>query len=418
MNDTETTETTTPTAARKWAADTANPPGKIQVNRVNQALRDLRSEHHTSIRKTGIIGKTEGYDAESEFRTVQFSIGGENAERADVRAVQDQIGEKYGYAVSRDNAKEIVADIEAALVTLAAARPVSDERQTQEQADTARAERIKDGEESRAKEEQRAQALRDTMAAAFGIPGRTVHLSPGEMAVVAVLCYDNSHYQSDYYDTHARLGVPLLVGTSRSSREDEATARRAMERFPSLAALRWEWKTEKYSMGHGNYLTSEAVDVPAALAATRQAYGGGEITKGHWEIKFQRGGRAEEEAFSVFAGYFDTPDPQASSEADAAAESRGALGTVRKNNEHNGVEISFPSKPSSGVLDALKREGFHWSRFSKVWYKKYSAAAWKAACDICGIVTAAPAEQDDGAGAYVQAQEEAFCDRQAEAIGA
>ena len=78
---------------RKWACCPNKPPGKIQLNRVNSAFSDLRQEHYTSTERSGIFGKTEGYDAERSYSTVRFQVCGENPERADVRAVQDQIGE-------------------------------------------------------------------------------------------------------------------------------------------------------------------------------------------------------------------------------------------------------------------------------------------------------------------------------------
>lgn len=43
------------------------------------------------------------------------------------------------------------------------------------------------------------------------------------------------------------------------------------------------------------------------------------------------------------------------------------------NNEKNGIEITFTSKLSSEVLEALKANGFKWSKFAKVWYVKRSA---------------------------------------------
>ncbi len=125
----EQTETTP--APRKWAACTTNPPGPIQVNRFNKALRNLDHEHYTSVERRGIIGKTDGYDAESCFTTVRFSIGGENAQREDVRAVQDEIGARYDYTVSKANVNQILADIQAAMFKLEGARPCNDTRETQ-----------------------------------------------------------------------------------------------------------------------------------------------------------------------------------------------------------------------------------------------------------------------------------------------
>lgn len=40
------------------------------------------------------------------------------------------------------------------------------------------------------------------------------------------------------------------------------------------------------------------------------------------------------------------------------------------NQELNGIEISFNSKPDGATLDSLKNAGFRWHRVKKVWYAK------------------------------------------------
>ena len=45
---------------------------------------------------------------------------------------------------------------------------------------------------------------------------------------------------------------------------------------------------------------------------------------------------------------------------------------VRKNEKKNGIEVVFESKPESEVLKYLKSKGFRWSKFSKLWYNRYS----------------------------------------------
>lgn len=46
--------------------------------------------------------------------------------------------------------------------------------------------------------------------------------------------------------------------------------------------------------------------------------------------------------------------------------------TITHNVEKNGIELRFPSKPSSEILDSLKSKGFRWSRFSYCWYHSYN----------------------------------------------
>lgn len=52
--------------------------------------------------------------------------------------------------------------------------------------------------------------------------------------------------------------------------------------------------------------------------------------------------------------------------------------TVRKNEQQNGVEIKFDSKPSPEIIGKLKSNGFRWSNANRVWYAKFtdSIMAW------------------------------------------
>lgn len=47
-----------------------------------------------------------------------------------------------------------------------------------------------------------------------------------------------------------------------------------------------------------------------------------------------------------------------------------AMTTYRINEAHNGIEITFDSKPEAATLDALKGEGFRWHRAGGYWYAK------------------------------------------------
>lgn len=44
--------------------------------------------------------------------------------------------------------------------------------------------------------------------------------------------------------------------------------------------------------------------------------------------------------------------------------------TLTPNPEKNGIEIRFPSKPATAVLEILKANGWRWSRFSACWYHR------------------------------------------------
>jgi hypothetical protein len=49
------------------------------------------------------------------------------------------------------------------------------------------------------------------------------------------------------------------------------------------------------------------------------------------------------------------------------------------NKERAGVELRFGRKPSKDVLDALKSDGWRWSRFAGAWYRKDTREARQSA---------------------------------------
>lgn len=108
---------------------------------------------------------------------------------------------------------------------------------------------------------------------------------------------------------------------------------------------------------------------------------------------------------------------------EAEERAKNPLGTVAYNREHNGVEIAFTEKPDDNLRYQLKRAGFRITRRPPwKWYQKFSQSAWAKACELAHVNTPCPdvatTHADDCAGAYVQAQEDAYLDAQAAAIGA
>lgn len=45
--------------------------------------------------------------------------------------------------------------------------------------------------------------------------------------------------------------------------------------------------------------------------------------------------------------------------------------TIRKNEERDGIEVLFPTKPEQGIIDKLKGLGFRWSKFQGLWWRRY-----------------------------------------------
>ena len=63
--------------------------------------------------------------------------------------------------------------------------------------------------------------------------------------------------------------------------------------------------------------------------------------------------------------------------------------TFSINPEFAGIEITFPEKPGSAVLESLKNLGFRWHRVKKLWYAKETAERLAFASSIAGGTDAA-----------------------------
>jgi hypothetical protein len=97
---------------------------------------------------------------------------------------------------------------------------------------------------------------------------------------------------------------------------------------------------------------------------------------------------------------------------------------VRRNYEHNGCEIFLgDDKPPKELITRMKHRRWRATknRGFWVWYKRYSSEAWREGHEFCGLPLAPePPHLDDRGNpdaGYVQAQEDAYHDNAARAIG-
>ena len=339
----------------KWTATDA---GKIQVNRFNDAWAKLRWEHNSFVELRGTVGA-------DEYRSTLHEVFGHTV-REDVNAAMERVGERYGWTLTAKNAAEVTRAIIEEIPALQASRPVRDKRETAKQV----AERNEATQTARREQEEKARATQELFSVLYGA-GDDVTIQPGEMAVTAQLCYDNSDMMTDYFDRHASFGPAFALLVVRRQAETQALARSGQQVSPILTATEMEWRTEKYSMGHGNYLESEAFELPSELAGLRQRYGGGTVTHGHWEIKFITAGRTPQTlpAFKGF-GACGSPEPFPATDSNPVTSI-----TVSENTARGGVEIRFPENPGSETIGRLKAHGWRWSRFGKCWYKRASEEA-------------------------------------------
>lgn len=339
--------------------------GKIQVSRFNTAFNKLGAEHSAVTELCG----TKGVD---EYRCSVFQLFSGNR-REDVAAAQERIGQAHNYTLTKKNAVEVTAALLKAFEEVKLTRPINDKRTTPEE-NQERNEAF--AESQRAQEE----ASRNKAAAFTSLYGNggTVKVEDNQVAVVARLCYDNSDLMSDYFDRHASLSQEFALLVTHRQNETEALARRAVALYPELANISFDWHTEKYSMGHGNYLESAGFELPESVKNLRSQYRGGGVTHGHWEIQFHRS-HGRDLALDTFKGYAERPAPQPSTAANPVS---GVV--VTENIERGGIELRFPEKPAHGVIESLKANGWRWSRFSSCWWIKASDTARTFANNIAG----------------------------------
>ena len=330
---------------RKWTTVA----GPRQTKQVNDALGDLRMLRNTFKEITGIVG---GEEHSSTLINI-FGVG--MPENESFTAAWNALGERFVWTITRDNYQEIITAAAEAKKTVEI--PVVDKRETRETI-AAREETFKAAE---AKSSEEAAAWR----AAHCLP-ENVKIPEGSMAITLSMNYDNSDSMSDYFDRHHGYGCDMLLAIVPKGKRTEALARSIVARYPTLAAFEWKWHVEEWSMGHGTYLESGYIGQDADITT----YGGHKNPGLCYEIEFnQYAGGKEMPAWREYPG-------QAPAYAPAAEVVNGANGVqISENEEKDGVEIRFPSKPDMGILNQLKANGWRWSRFSSCWYAKRTPQA-------------------------------------------
>jgi hypothetical protein len=246
--------------------------------------------------------------------------------------------------------------------------PVLDKRTTPEQ----RAQENKERAERDAARESQQKADRAAHLSQFsnGPDTEMVQIPGGSMAVYLETVYNASDMQSDYYHPHMQVGPDLLLAIVPKQAKTQALARLAVSRYPELAAIGFDWHTENYSMGKGNYLESgHVVDYTDGAEARRLQY----------VVKFDEYGKAKY-PYKAYPGMVPTLSHDA-----PPTYSTGAA-TIRHNLEKSGIEIRFADRPDEAVLARLKSHGWRWSRFSKCWYAKQSDAANAFANELIGAL--------------------------------
>lgn len=175
---------------------------------------------------------------------------------------------------------------------------------------------------------------------------------------VALLVAKHDVNQSDVmtdYFAHSTSDT-VILGYSMHKRDLFTEMRKAAALIPEtkdLATAPPEAEhREKYSMGDGYY-----------LKASHSDSSGWRVEK---ENKYKDWGDGYYYSIAKRCIFEDKQS--------ITSEAIHVNGVVRHNDQLNGIEVSFPTKPCQAVIEGLKGLGFRWSNHNKLWYSKYTEA--------------------------------------------
>lgn len=337
----------------KWRNEDAGPR---QVKDFSRALGKLRGEGKAQDELYGVIGGKESRST---------TIGMCEAMRLEVAALDEAIGERYGWTVTRATVRAIIADYEAALPEARTSRPVVDNRRSPEE----EAERT-------AAADARAAEYRAAQEAQEAILGQAMAKAPAgaQALIIAELHQDESDAMTDYFNS--RVLRTVAIGFRTGSREDFRQLRAAAAAFPETAHMASEetlaaWHDangnrrhhqdhlehrDNWSMGGGNYLS----DHDSANYGTGWVVRSRPLPCSHVSLT--------EDA---------VPEkPAAAAPSAASVMTSGAVTVSPSSLGKDGVvEIRFAAKPAPEVLADLKAHGFRWARGNQCWYGRDVAYA-------------------------------------------
>lgn len=218
----------------KWTTD--GTPGPIQVKRINKAISETLSAAETRASSAG-----GGY--------IVLGIRSASYYNPEPLRVLVEIGERYGWTVTKANAAKIVKDFDAAADRINERTPGSFRDETddelQNRVETAR--RVAVAEAERQAEAERSRSIE--LQIMNKRPPRAAAL------IVAELRVDESDAMSDYF--HARTVRTVAIGWRSGTREDFRQLRAAAVNFPETAHLgpncgRFVVVTEREEMRDGS----------------------------------------------------------------------------------------------------------------------------------------------------------------------
>ena len=207
---------------------------------------------------------------------------------------------------------------------------------------------------ARMEREAEAEALRQRLAGVMPADCKGV--------IIAELQASDCDSMSDYFASHSER--VLILGFSPHNRNNFAEMRKALKAaaigdLPGLQRLadpeHSEECRENWSMGKGYYLQEK----------NASSYSG-------WKVKKVRAYKNE----VLRADDIPTGEIRTAAAPTVQPEPTGKPATcaaVNLNPEKQGIEVTFPNKPTEEIREQLKAQGFKWSRRAGLWYAKQTA---------------------------------------------
>lgn len=185
-------------------------------------------------------------------------------------------------------------------------------------------------------------------------------------ALIAEYVEDVSDSMTDYFATTTVKRV--FLAWSRTKIDSFKDMRAAAKLFSETAHLAAPGKAvehrEKYALGAGYYLKSTG------------RYSTGWLVRkvGDWAFNYGEMDVIETPVSAPVAALRHAVSSAIAAGSPVITEVLAAP-TMTLNAEKSGVEIRFPSKPAAETLTALKSNGWRWSRFGGLWWRKDSPEA-------------------------------------------
>lgn len=354
---------------------------KAEIEAIENGLRCLKNLNGMQRTLGGIIGRASG-EHRGEYAMDGWAMFGtyplRNPETldAEIKALVDKMQPE----LTLDNFKLLLPEVKAIYENHI---NIKDDRQTEEQAN----------EQARiSNEREKARELfnegREMKLGMFHPDGLKADVKAGQMGIVIMACYDDSDIQTDYFHRDASLSKGYLLGVTGNKARRENVIRELIDGSEELRQLTWKWDSDKCRMESGIVGISQY----------------SEKKEVHYYYIIRYGSEANQKECSK---WFKANLPMIAEGAKSETSNTGAY--VKINEAKQGVEIHFPVKPIASVLEKIKsRGGWRWAKFNKCWYARLSDSNVSFANEICG--THVEAKVNDGAGAMIEANEEAGYD--------